>query len=102
MGFERAGIRDIGSGRRLRWCYRSQYKSLLHAITKRISKDPPVNDTLKTTPSYFNTGCCRFSDGDITGIEITGQTISLVKWDRVTLGRMETISMPLAELFALL
>jgi UDP-2,3-diacylglucosamine pyrophosphatase LpxH len=82
--------------------YQDQYQNLLHAINKRIAKDPPVNDTLKTTPSYFNTGCCRFSDGDITGIEITGQTISLVKWDRVTLGRMETISMPFAELFALL
>lgn len=31
-------------------------------------------------PSYFNSGCCCFSDGDITGIEITFQTISLVKW----------------------
>src|SRR5919199_827542 len=25
-----------------------------------------------STPCYFNTGCCSFGDGDITGIEITG------------------------------
>jgi hypothetical protein len=31
-------------------------------------------------PSYFNTGCCCFSDGDITGIEIAGGSIRLVKW----------------------
>jgi predicted phosphodiesterase len=31
-------------------------------------------------PSYFNSGCCCFSDGDITGIEIEGDNIRLVKW----------------------
>jgi len=82
--------------------YQEQYKSLLRDIKKRIAKDPPVNDTLKTSPSYFNTGCCRFRDRDITGIEITGQQIRLVKWDGITLERIEPISMPLAELFALL
>ena len=35
--------------------------------------------TLK--PSYFNSGCCCFRDGDITGIEITHEKISLVKWN---------------------
>jgi UDP-2,3-diacylglucosamine pyrophosphatase LpxH len=82
--------------------YQEQYQGLLRDIDKRKTKDPPVNDTLKTSPCYFNTGCCRFADGDITCIEITGESISLVKWDRGTLGRMQTISMPLAELFALL
>jgi hypothetical protein len=82
--------------------YQEQYQSLLQNIHKRMIKDPLVNDTLKTTPAYFNSGCCRFSDGDITGIELTGQTISLVKWDRVKLQRMEAISVPLGELFALL
>lgn len=33
-------------------------------------------------PSYFNTGCCCFSDGDITGIEIEDGEIRLVKWER--------------------
>ncbi len=31
-------------------------------------------------PSYFNTGCCCFSDGDLTGIEIDKGFIRLVKW----------------------
>lgn len=39
-------------------------------------------DTPETTPrpTYFNTGCCCFSDGDITGIEIADGHIRLVKW----------------------
>jgi predicted phosphodiesterase len=33
-------------------------------------------------PSYFNTGCCSFGDGDITGIEIAEGEFRLVKWPR--------------------
>lgn len=38
-------------------------------------------------PCYFNTGCCSFPDGDITGIEIEGGMIRLVRWsdDQVNL-----------------
>ncbi len=32
-------------------------------------------------PTYFNTGCCCFIDGDITGIEIDGDSIRLIKWE---------------------
>jgi predicted phosphodiesterase len=62
----------------------------------------------KTTPaqyltmkqSYFNSGCCCYRDGDITGIEITYEKISLVKWninkqrevlDETTLNRLQEI-----------
>ena len=31
------------------------------------------------TPCYFNTGCCSFGDGDITGIEIGDGKIQLVR-----------------------
>lgn len=31
-------------------------------------------------PFYFNTGCCCFVDGHITGIEIEGGEIRLVRW----------------------
>ena len=31
-------------------------------------------------PCYFNTGCCCFLDGDITGLEITGGEFRLVRW----------------------
>jgi predicted phosphodiesterase len=31
-------------------------------------------------PSYFNSGCCCFDDGTITGIELCDGSIRLVKW----------------------
>ena len=31
-------------------------------------------------PCYFNTGCCSFGDGDVTGIEIANGDIRLVRW----------------------
>jgi predicted phosphodiesterase len=31
-------------------------------------------------PCYFNTGCCCFDDGDITGIEMADGAIRLIKW----------------------
>jgi len=37
-------------------------------------------------PSYFNTGCCCFNDGDITGIELSGGFIRLIKWDEEETG----------------
>jgi hypothetical protein len=33
--------------------------------------------------TYFNTGCCCFNDGDITGIEIEGDRIRLIEWKYV-------------------
>lgn len=32
-------------------------------------------------PCYFNSGCCSFSDGDITGLEIVDNEIKLIKWN---------------------
>jgi predicted phosphodiesterase len=34
-------------------------------------------------PTYFNTGCCCFDDGDITGIEIADGFIKLIKWEEL-------------------
>ena len=31
-------------------------------------------------PSYFNSGCCCYSDGVITGLEIADGEIRLIKW----------------------
>jgi hypothetical protein len=39
-------------------------------------------DYLLMKPYYFNSGCCCFSDGDITGIEIADGCINLIKWER--------------------
>lgn len=71
--------------------------------------DHPSNDIPVATskaslkPSYFNSGCCCFSDGDITGIEISGGNIALIKWytdtDKVSRRKvLETI--PLLHLSA--
>jgi UDP-2,3-diacylglucosamine pyrophosphatase LpxH len=32
------------------------------------------------TPCYFNTGCCCFGDGDVTGLELADGEIRLVRW----------------------
>ena len=54
----------------------------LHNIESSLSESEqqepqPIEDLL---PCYFNTGCCAFSDGDITGIEIADGEIRLVRW----------------------
>lgn len=57
-------------------------------------------DYSKYSPSYFNTGCCCFFDGDITGIEIENGYIRLIKWKRNN-GKSERMVLeekPLSEL----
>lgn len=41
-------------------------------------------------PSYFNSGCCCFDDGTITGIEISDGFIRLIKW-RLQDGKPERV-----------
>jgi hypothetical protein len=44
-------------------------------------------------PCYFNTGCCSFPDGDITGLEISDGQIRLVRWpDRQRRPRPQTLA----------
>jgi predicted phosphodiesterase len=58
-----------------------QIVSLLDEIKKREREFTAVSvDYMNMKPSYFNTGCCCFSDGDITGIEISEGYIRLIKW----------------------
>jgi hypothetical protein len=42
-------------------------------------------------PTYFNTGCCCFSDGDITGIEIDQGMMRLIKWEQTNTGSRRII-----------
>jgi len=60
--------------------YQEDVARLKGEIKSREDKYPPCIDTVKTKPSYFNTGCCRFEDGDITGIELEDKQIRLIKW----------------------
>lgn len=47
------------------------------AQNQQSSADLPVIELKK--PSYFNTGCCAFSDGDVTGLEISDGEIRLIR-----------------------
>jgi predicted phosphodiesterase len=44
------------------------------------SNNIPGKEQHLLKPSYFNSGCCCYNDGDITGIEISDGCIRLVKW----------------------
>lgn len=37
-------------------------------------------EAMSDLPCYFNSGCCSFADGDITGLEIEAGEIRLVRW----------------------
>jgi hypothetical protein len=65
----------------------------------RLARQRPLR---LTTPCYFNTGCCSFGDGDITGIEIADGQIRLVRWpaDPDTDRRVLGTPLQLDEVFA--
>ena len=46
----------------------------------RTSRRRPVQAFRVSPPCYFNTGCCSFPDGDITGLELADGKIRLVRW----------------------
>jgi UDP-2,3-diacylglucosamine pyrophosphatase LpxH len=46
---------------------------------RTLDRRPEVVTTV-SPPCYFNTGCCSFPDGDVTGIEIAEGEIRLVRW----------------------
>jgi UDP-2,3-diacylglucosamine pyrophosphatase LpxH len=70
-------------------------------VEAKQAKYPPCNDIIKTRPAYFNAGCCRYNDGDITGIELEDGTLRLVKWGLADEGYVRTVfeENPLEELF---
>ena len=49
----------------------------------RTANRRPATAVTVDPPCYFNTGCCAFQDGDITGLEIADQKIRLVRWPAV-------------------
>ena len=50
-------------------------------------------------PLYFNTGCCSYADGDITGIELSSKGLSLVKWSKSTYQKSVLNKVVLEHLF---
>lgn len=58
------------------------FGSLTHLERLQVQQHNEASSAyLKVKPTYFNTGCCCFDDGDITGIEIVDGSIKLVKWE---------------------
>ncbi len=60
--------------------YAKKVLQLKSEIQARQEADPPCADMIKTRPCYFNSGCCQYGDGDITGIEIENGALRLIKW----------------------
>jgi predicted phosphodiesterase len=57
-------------------------KALEEQIQWRSKESEISPDYLNMRPTYFNTGCCCYADGDITGVEIEGSCIRLIKWKK--------------------
>lgn len=60
----------------------------IDAIDKEIPRRKQEYDHVQMNyeslkPTYFNSGCCCFEDGTITGIEIADGFIRLIKWSKV-------------------
>lgn len=51
--------------------------------------------------TYFNSGCCCYDNGDITGIEIDGDAIRLIQWSLLHSGSPRTVleECPLSSIF---
>ncbi len=65
---------------------RLKFKKEIDELTSKLELLVKKSDNIETRfnqelkQCYFNTGCCSYSDGDITGIEIEGDNIRLVRW----------------------
>ena len=78
-------------------------KLLIERIKSKMKESGVCRSPLPI-PLLFNSGCCIYEDGDITGIEIDNTQISLIKWgkgddgavDRTLLesGALDSFAMP--------
>ena len=60
---------------------KEEIERISQEIPKRKNQYDYVNSNFREMkPSYFNAGCCCFDGGTITGIEIAGGSIRLVRW----------------------
>lgn len=79
----------------------SMIESLQKEIQKRKFEYSSITDEyMNILPTYFNSGCCCFNDGVITGIEISEGNLCLIKWG-TTNAKSERVlleEIPLVEL----
>ena len=54
--------------------------AIQNRIDQRHAKGDITPDFKGYLDTYFNSGCCCFDDGDITGIEIEKDSVRLIKW----------------------
>lgn len=73
------------------------FESLTHFERIQRSEDKTGKAFASVKPNYFNTGCCCYADGDITGIEIADGEIRLIKWTRKR-GHAERVVLEHADL----
>lgn len=66
---------------------------------KDLHPESAVDPSLRST--YFNSGCCCFDNGAITGIEIAGGVIRLIQWSAHASGSLRTVlqESPLSRIF---
>lgn len=67
-------------------------------IIHREKKGNKVSSFVELLETYFNSGCCCFDDGDITGIELQSGLIRLIKWQYNTANESERIILEEAKL----
>ncbi|MDB5197649.1 MAG: metallophosphoesterase [Flaviaesturariibacter sp.] len=71
--------------RQLLFAQKQKDESMAHTLQEEIQKrkfgyDKINEEYLGLKPTYFNSGCCCFDDGEITGIEISEGVLRLVEW----------------------
>ncbi|NQX92196.1 MAG: hypothetical protein HRT74_08770 [Flavobacteriales bacterium] len=79
---------------------RMQVENLRSQLFKHRDSKTQIHITGKRKPLYFNTGCCSFEDGDITGIEWDGNRFLLVKWSNQTQQRKVLNTASVEDLFS--
>jgi hypothetical protein len=69
---------------------------------KNEQAGPQQETPFEFKPCYFNTGCCSFADGDVTGLEISNGTMRLVRWPDDNGEPLPKVldDMPIADIFS--
>jgi predicted phosphodiesterase len=71
--------------RQLQFATQQNDAGMIGTLEKEISRlkrkySHVPEDYLKLKPCYFNSGCCCFDNGGITGIEISNGVLRLIEW----------------------
>ena len=59
---------------------RARCRAKLESAKAKLETTPDLAPQNTPRPCYFNTGCCSFADGGITGLEIADGCIQLIRW----------------------